>query len=139
MLMFEWRDNYSCRIKDIDEQHKKLFAIGTKLYDIVSINDETDHFDEIMAILDELADYTEYHFSFEEKLMEKEGFSGFESHKMEHDFFVKKLRKFENSDIDRDQQQSMLKMVSFVADWITSHILKTDVQYIPFFKDKGVV
>jgi hemerythrin len=138
-IMFEWKNSFSCKIKDIDEQHIKLFEIGARLYDIVSLNDETDHYDEITSILEELADYTEYHFSFEEKMMEKEGYADFELHKIEHDFFIKKIKKLEKSDIDENQKDAMLKMVAFVADWISSHILITDVQYITFFNEKGIV
>jgi hemerythrin len=138
-FMFEWRKSFSCKINDIDEQHIKLFEIGSRLYDIVSLNDTTDHFDEISSILDELMDYTEYHFRFEEDLMEKNGYGDFELHKIEHDFFIKKLKKLEKSDYDENQQEAMLKIVSFVADWISSHILKTDAQYISFFNEKGIV
>src|SRR4051794_13093995 len=102
--MFEWKKSFSCKVNAIDDQHIKLFEIGSRLHDIVSLDDNTDHFDEITCILDELVDYTKYHFSFEENLMEKQGYGGFDLHKIEHDFFVKKLKKLEKSDYDENQQ-----------------------------------
>lgn len=137
--MFEWKNSFSCKIKDIDEQHIKLFEIGFRLYEMVSLDDDTDHFDEITSILNELTDYTEYHFSFEEKMLEKEGYSDFEMHKIEHDFFIKKIKKLSKIDIDEDQKDAMLKMVAFVADWISSHILKTDAQYVPYINGREIV
>jgi hemerythrin len=137
--MFEWKSSYSVKVKDIDEQHIKLFEIGTKLFDIASLKDDFDHYDEIIEILKELMDYTEYHFSFEEELMEKAGYEDFEMHKIEHDFFIKKVKRLGKLDIDNDQKEAMLKIVAFVADWITSHILKTDGQYITFFNERGIV
>ena len=65
--MFKWRDAYSVNVGAIDEQHKMLFKIGRELGDIVSI--EGDHFDEIMAILNKLKDYTVFHFNEEEEIM----------------------------------------------------------------------
>ena len=36
VVLFRWRDEYSVKVKVIDEQHKNLFRIGRKLYDILS-------------------------------------------------------------------------------------------------------
>lgn len=129
--MFEWRNEFATGVTEIDDQHKKLFEIGARLYEIACLDDDADHYDEITAILAELVDYTEYHFGFEEKLMQEKHYGGFDMHKIEHDFFVKKLRKIQNSDLDEDQSQSMMQIVSMVADWISAHILKTDAEYKP--------
>lgn len=136
--MFKWKEDFSCNIAEIDNQHKRLFEIGSRLYDIVSLDDDYDHYDEMMAILDELRDYTVYHFGFEEKLMKEHGFQDYESHKIEHDFFIKKINRLEKSDLDSDQKKSLMKMVTFVADWISSHILKTDMNYKGYFNSKGI-
>lgn len=136
--MFEWKNSYSVNVKEIDLQHQKLFEIGSRLYDIVSLKDDTDHYDEITAILEELFDYTVYHFGFEENLMKEKNYSEYEKHKIEHDFFIKRIRKIGNTDLDQNQNESMMKIVEFVADWISGHILETDAQYIAFFKEKGI-
>lgn len=136
--MFKWKDKFSCKINSIDEQHKKLFEIGARLYDLASLKSDADHYDEIKSILNELMDYTEYHFSYEEELMVKEGYPDFDVHKMEHDFFIKKLRKLEGLDLEKNQQEGILKVVSFVADWIAAHILQTDAGYVPYLTGKGI-
>lgn len=136
--MFKWRDNFSTNVAEIDYQHKKLFEIGSRLYEVASLKDDCDHYDEIMEILDELRDYTEYHFRFEEKLMKENDYKNYETHKVEHDFFVKKLVRLEKSDIDSDQYEAIIKMVDFVADWISSHILQTDMNYKEHFNSRGV-
>ena len=137
-MLFKWKDNFSCNIDEIDKQHKELFAIGSKIYSIVSLKDECDHYDEIMAILDELKEYTIKHFNYEEKLMDQYKFMGFENHKIEHDFFIKKLQRLERKDLDSLQGEALMEMVTFVADWVSSHILKTDFEYKAFFNEKGV-
>ncbi|MCX7709071.1 MAG: bacteriohemerythrin [Clostridia bacterium] len=136
--MFKWRDSFSTNVAEIDNQHKKLFEIGSRLFEVASLKDDCDHYDEMMGILDELRDYTLYHFKFEENLMVENGYNNYENHKIEHDFFIKKLVRLEKSDLDNDQNESLIKMLNFVADWISSHILKTDMNYREHFNSRGV-
>jgi len=136
--MFKWKDSYKCNIKEIDEQHKKLFELGEKIADLASLNDEYDHYDEIMEIFNELKDYTAYHFKHEEELMKAYDYDNYESHKIEHDFFIKKLARLERKDLEGEQNKAVMELVSFVADWISGHILKTDMQYKDFFNSKGI-
>jgi hemerythrin len=136
--MFKWKDSYNCNIVEIDTQHRKLFEIGNRIYDLASLKDNYDHYDEIMLILDELFQYTQYHFSYEEELMSRYDFKGFEAHKMEHDFFIKKVRKISRKDLDIDQNDTLMEIVKFVADWITGHILESDMGYKDYLKSKGV-
>jgi len=133
-MLFKWRDTFKLDIPEIDAQHQKLFEMGSKLYEIISLKDDCDHYDEIMQIIDELRDYTQYHFSYEEDLMRKKNYENYDTHKIEHDFFIKKLARIDIEDVENDQDKVMLEMVTFLADWISSHILKTDRQYREILK-----
>jgi hemerythrin len=137
-MLFKWKDSYSCSISEIDNQHKKLFEIGSRIFSVASLKDGYDHYDEIMDILNELKDYTIYHFSYEEKLMETHNYENYESHKIEHAFFVKKLMRLEKKDFEGDQNEALMDIITFVADWISGHILKTDMKYKSFFNNKGI-
>lgn len=137
--MFKWKESYSFNISEIDKQHKKLFEIGSRIYDLASLNDGYDHYDEIMQIFDELRDYTVYHFNYEEELMQKHGYEQFEKHKFEHDFFIKKMNRLEKSDIDEEQNKTLLNIISFVADWISGHILQSDTDYKDFMHANGII
>lgn len=135
--MFKWRDAYSVNVGAIDEQHKILFKIGRELGDIVSI--EGDHFDEIMAILNKLKDYTVFHFNEEEEMMEKYGYPEIEKHRLEHKFFVNKINELDKEDeVDEEQKKITMEIITFIANWIENHILKTDQRYSKFFNDKGI-
>lgn len=136
--MFEWKDSFSCNVSKVNTQHKKLFEIGGRLSDIVSLSDGVDHFDEMIAIMDELVAYTEYHFNYEEELMTKTGYLDLENHKIEHVFFMKKLKRLEKQDFDNNQTESAVKLIEFVADWIAAHIFQTDFQYREHFKNSGI-
>jgi len=137
-MYFEWKDSYGVDVEEIDRQHRKLFEIGGRISDLVLAKDGYDHYDEIMTILDELKNYTIYHFNYEEKLMEEYGFPGLDEHKIEHMFLIKKLERMKDKDIDANQEDALINLVTFVSDWISGHILKTDMGYKDFFKEKGV-
>jgi hemerythrin len=71
-------------------------------------------------------------------MMEKYGYEGFEAQKFEHHFVIKKIQRFEKSDIDKNQSSVIIDLVAFVSDWISGHILKEDMKYKNFFNSKGV-
>lgn len=137
-MYFEWKDSYSVNVDKINEQHKKMFEIGGRVSDLVLAKDGFDHYDEIMDILQELTEYTIYHFNFEERLMEKYGYEDLEAHRMEHVFFIKKIERFRKKDIDAEQDKVSVDLIAFVSDWITGHILSTDMKYKDYLNGKGV-
>lgn len=138
-MYFKWKDNYNVDVKEIDKQHNKLFEIGTRISELVLANDDFDHYDEIMAILQELKEYTIYHFGYEEKLMKQYGYKDLDTHKIEHLFVIKKLQKLGSKDIDEEQKEAVMELIGFISDWISGHILKTDMQYKELFKSQGLV
>lgn len=136
--MFKWQDSFNIGIPEIDKQHRRLFAIGDRIYDTATLNDNCDHYDELVEALNELVEYTEYHFGYEEELMQKYNYPEYATHKIEHDFFVKKLKKIAGKDLDEDQGRTMMEIVHFVADWISGHILDTDVKYKVVMQKNGL-
>lgn len=138
-MLFKWKDSFSVGIPTIDNQHQRLFELGSQLFAVLTQRDGLDNYDRIMALLTELKDYSLYHFETEEKLMGQHGYAAFETHKKEHDAFVDKISAWFYDDIDGNQQKVTMEMVEFIANWIEKHILKTDMQYKGFFIARGVV
>ncbi len=136
--MFQWKDVLSCNIAEIDNQHKKLLEIGSRLYDIIRNQKDFDYYDDILYILQELQDYTVYHFDYEEKLMQQYGYEGLEEQKKQHQHFVDKLKEAAKKDIDEEQFSFSLDLATFIADWIEHHILGSDKKYKDFLNGKGV-
>ncbi|MCY6371870.1 bacteriohemerythrin [Clostridium ganghwense] len=136
--MLKWKQQYSCNIVEIDKQHKTLFELGQKLYDIISLKDDFDHYDELMNALEEMKNYTIYHFNYEEKVMEQYNYPELEKQKKEHKAFIDKIIAMKKKDIDEDQYKVCMEMLMFIADWIEKHILKSDMNYKKFLNEKGV-
>jgi len=128
--MFNWSENYETGINEIDEQHRKLVAIGAKLEDMLYVGHSIDYYDYIIETINELRDYTEYHFSFEEKKMEERGYDRFELHRMEHLYFIKRIDKLSLQDIDSQQISVIQEALVFLSKWLFGHILKEDMMYV---------
>lgn len=132
--MFDWKAEYNSGINEVDNQHRKLFALADELYDIVNRKDSFDYHDEIQRVFCELSDYTVYHFQYEEKLMKQAGydFHTLVAHCTEHDEFIRKIKKVAQDDLDKKQRQVVLDVIMFVVDWIEKHILGSDRKYAEF-------
>ncbi len=135
--MFEWNENFSVGIKKIDNQHQKLLSIGSELVTVLDNTAEGfDQYDEIKKLLNELFDYTVYHFSIEEKMMEEHNFIGLPAHRFEHKIFIKKLEDIDPEELDTNQNEATMNLLNFVASWITNHILEIDQKYAPYLSEK---
>ena len=56
----------------------------------------------------------------------------------EHFAFIKKINNFDEKDIDTAQDKVSMDMIMFIANWIESHILKSDMEYKDYLIGKGV-
>lgn len=124
--MIKWKEEYMLGVEHIDEQHKKLFDIAGRAYEVMKDDLVTDKYDQIVAILDELRDYTVYHFASEEEYMQKIGYKKFLSHKVEHNDFIEKIKNIDLDKVDEKQDKFILEILDFVVSWIDKHILGMD-------------
>ncbi|MGI6538306.1 MAG: bacteriohemerythrin [Caldicoprobacterales bacterium] len=125
-MYFEWKDSYELGVEKIDKQHRKLFSIGDRLAVLIQTKEVMDNYEEVRQILNELKDYTLYHFSSEEKLMREISYHDIVNHAIEHNFLRKKLKEIDT--IEEANHKVVVKLVSFLSDWISHHILITDVK-----------
>lgn len=124
--MYEMKEEYKIGVAHIDEQHKKLFELADKAYMLLKDELVIDKYDKIVELLDELKQYTVFHFRSEEEYMESIGYKRLFTQKIEHDNFIKALENVDYSSIDARQDESLVKILSFLNDWLVEHILKTD-------------
>lgn len=135
MALFEWHATYSVGIDEADKQHKMLVDTLNEVYEAMRDRATEDVID---GILKGLTDYVGVHFSFEEQLMKKHGFPGYDQHKQQHEDFKAKVGDFLKK---REEGKLMLSMevMNFLKDWLKSHIMDSDKKYGEFFKEKGVI
>lgn len=127
--MIKWKEEYSVGIELIDNQHKRLFEIADKAYELLKNDYYTDKYDRIVTILQELKHYTVFHFNAEEKYMESIGYKRLLSHKVQHDDFIDKINSYDLDKVDQDQDRYITDLLDFIINWISNHILHTDKKY----------
>lgn len=134
MPLIAWNDNLSVGIVEIDTQHQKLVSILNDLHAAMSQGKGA-----LMApaILKNLVEYTQVHFSTEERLMSQYGYPELASHRKQHQELTQKVLEFQ-AQYQAGQATLTLQLMTFLRDWLVNHILGTDKQYAPFFHQKGL-
>ena len=135
MPLFNWNDSYSVKVKQFDDQHKKLVEMLNELHDAMMVGKGKDV---LGQVLDKLIKYTGTHFSDEEKLMKLHNYPGYENQKKEHNKLV-----MEVLDVQKQFQSGNLAItqtvMTFLKDWLQKHIKGEDSKYAQFFNSKGIV
>ncbi len=127
--LFAFTDKYKTGIELIDTEHKRLFEIINETYDLIHDDFAHDKYDQIMSLLGQLKDYTEFHFHDEEDYMTSINYPGLEAQKQAHESFIDKLVNIdihELESMDDNQQQYLLDLVNFLVTWLSNHILGAD-------------
>lgn len=137
-MALRWRSSSSCNIKEIDNQHKKLFEISSMLNILEPVCAEGDYNEEILEVIGKLKDYAVFHFDYEEKLMAQYGYSGFAEHQAVHATFLREVLRLETEHQDFSKPKTVRSIAEFIDTWITNHIMKTDMKYKDFLNGQGI-
>lgn len=138
--MFEWKKEFELGIDAIDKQHQKLLEIGNRISELlVSHVDGDDNYDDIMEVLDELTNYTIYHFKVEEDYFLKYNYPEYEKHKIEHDAFIDYLHSIDLRTVEDEQKAFLKELLKKIVNWVFNHIITTDFLYKDFMISHGEV
>ena len=131
--IFQWRQEYSTGVREMDEDHRELFRIVDSLYQVITTGEEQRVLE---GALRQITQYAEHHFKREESLMEKIGFPGRGLHEVRHAGFLEEILEMKKR-ADRGEVRQHIEFVNFFKDWIINHILTEDRKYGPYFAPKG--
>lgn len=130
----QWKDEYSVGITHIDQDHKKLINLLNQ-FSVAYDHAMSEDFEK--KALEELIDYTQYHFEREEKLMEDNDFPDLVAHKAQHQAMIRRVNKF--VDLYNEKGHDSLKEISeYLTVWLISHINGTDKEYTQYLNERGV-
>ncbi len=122
-----WSHTFETKIPGIDQQHKRLVTLlntmGSKLaqgHDLLEID----------KVIEDLHDYTHYHFRSEEKVWEK-WFHDDEwatDHQKTHADFVAKVADFRQQKHEGKNKKLYEQVLRFLIYWLAHHILDDDMR-----------
>jgi hemerythrin len=133
MALIVWNDSYSVKVKEMDDQHRKLIDMINELHDAMKVGKGKEV---IGKVLTGLTDYTRRHFASEESLMKLHGYPAYEEQKKAHNQLiiqVVEIQKKYNEGLVQSQQ-----IISFLKEWLINHIQGMDQKYGSHLNAKGV-
>jgi len=125
MPLMSWSESYSVQIPGIDNQHKQLFSLINQLHEAMAKGQANE---EMGRILQELINYTKTHFAAEEKLLQSKNYPELSAHQAQHRQFTDKIIQFQR-DFNAGKATLSVGLMTFLRDWLSSHILQTDKRY----------
>jgi hemerythrin len=117
-MVIEWKKESLCGVEVIDDQHRQLVNLANQFNQALLKGLGRPS---LMNLFIDLADYTAYHFSSEEELMEKYKYPSFVEHKELHKGFKRKLAEYILG--MRIGETPMPADVSrYLVDWLNNHL-----------------
>ncbi|WP_260291278.1 bacteriohemerythrin [Sedimenticola hydrogenitrophicus] len=129
-----WKEAYSVGVAALDEDHKKLIDLLNQFQTAYEYH-TSDAFER--RALNELIDYTKYHFQREEQLMEEHGYPDLERHKEKHQEMIAEVDRFV-ADYEIRGHAALADVAHYLMGWLITHINGTDKHYGPFLNRQGV-
>jgi hemerythrin len=133
MKKIEWDNKLSTGIKSIDSEHKMLIE---RLNSVVEAIEKNQGEGAIAKTLDFLLDYTNYHFSNEEKFISGHGYPGLELQQKQHKEFKDSLNQiildFQQDGADKD---IAIQIKDFLFTWLIKHIMDVDRKLIEYTEE----
>ncbi len=136
MKEIAWTRDLSVGIELIDEQHKMLIKHLSDLNDALQSGKGPV---KIASTLNFLIDYTNFHFSAEEKHMAANAYPELENHKKQHEGFRATLSNLEEELVEEGATKMLADSIdTLLVQWLFEHISQIDVAFGKFLKEKGV-
>ncbi len=129
MGFMTWEKQYEIGIPEMDRQHKKWLEMLNRFYDNLADGDVTE---KMKTLVQEVLDYTEYHFSEEEKLMNGMGYPAIGEQKEMHDAIKQKIIDFKKK-LDDGRTIVSLSITAELKTWFREHIMIEDKKYAETF------
>jgi hemerythrin-like metal-binding protein len=118
----------------IDDDHRKLVDLLNRL---VAAQREGKSNIILAFLLDDLAKNTVRHFNNEEFLMRQHGYAGTVPHIAEHNILMDELLAFK-AQLESGKATVSADLLTFLHDWLYTHILDSDMKLAAALSARGV-
>lgn len=131
----KWQAEYDTGIEVIDDQHKRILDYINEVEGLHATHDRA----KMKEVLDNIIDYTQSHFTFEESLQQEAQYKYAVPHKRVHDLFIKKIETYRDRFLMGQEIEDELHQV--LTKWLINHIQHDDADYVGSVKEnmQGII
>ena len=122
---FRWSSDFSVDVAELDDDHQMLFELLNHLRATIESGESS----ALPWIIDDLLQYTIYHFQHEEEMMESCHYPYLENHKLVHRMLETRLRDFVKNPEYTENMQAATWLIGFFESWLKDHIAGMDKNY----------
>ena len=133
MAFMEWTPEMSVGLAELDDDHKMLVRV------INQLANNAGQAGALRQCIFALMRYAEFHFAREEHVLQACGFQELAEHKVEHEDFtaqIQALAKRFEEDPEAAAPEINEKLLDYLKNWLTHHILIVDMAYRPLVEGK---
>ncbi|WP_114325665.1 bacteriohemerythrin [Candidatus Colwellia aromaticivorans] len=123
-----WHSSMATGIELVDNDHKQLINLINKFQEATEFNISEQ---KIHQALDEVVNYTKYHFHREEALMRINHYPAFEAHQQQHQQMIDKISHY-IGEYKTDKSLAIDHVLHFLQTWLIKHIKGSDQEYVPY-------
>lgn len=134
MTLIDWTPELAIGVKLIDQQHGKLTELVNRVADALAAESAPS---ELTPLLNELVQYSEFHFQSEEQLMYQHFYVSRLPHKEAHLHLAQQIRKLRD-DVAAGNPQLTADTLDFLRRWLLDHILHADKAVGLYLNTRGV-
>jgi hemerythrin len=121
----KWTSALETGVDLFDSQHKELVRIINTLYNSIKNNEGNQILE---RTLNELVEYTVFHFNAEEKAFANHGYTNKHDHVKSHDKLKAAVGQF-LANYKQGKEVIGFNLMSFLQDWLKNHIMHEDKLY----------
>ena len=126
-----WSDAMSVGHADLNFDHQRLLGIINRLW----IANDGGNRQVIEFVLDDLVNYTEFHFQREEQLLAAAGFPGYQRHCAIHAAICQRLEEIRWEYFQGIHDELRNEILDFLKTWLNHHILEEDMSYRDYLEN----
>jgi len=135
MPLMTWTEGMSVGVKALDDDHKMLIEMLNELNGGIESGQPRVALENV---IDGLTRYTRLHFAREERFFAQAGFPGAAEHTAEHERLTRRVLNIQARVESGQSMELSLEALNFIKNWLTNHILGSDMEYGPCLNAKGI-
>jgi hemerythrin-like metal-binding protein/PAS domain S-box-containing protein len=121
-----WTDDLRVGVDAIDKDHQVIFRLANAIV-FEDVGDQ-----QLDGMIEELMDYTGYHFRREEKIMEIGGYPNLDEHRKFHRELIRKSRGIADDWSRNRQPETLQSLRRLLQRWWIGHIVNVDTSILQY-------